>query len=63
MPETGLTQLQLFPDTAVTGSGKRLCAAWPIDRPTLTEVPAADEPGTPQTEQLPFDSDEMRSAA
>lgn len=63
MPETGSTQLQLFPDTAVAGSGKLLCAAWPIDRPTLTEVLAADEPTTPQAEQLPFDSDEMRWAA
>ncbi|GFE20139.1 hypothetical protein [Streptomyces nigrescens] len=63
MPETGYTQLQLFPDTAVAGSGRRLCAAWPIDRPTLTEVLATDEPTTPQADQLPLDSDEMRSAA
>lgn len=63
MPETGPTQPQLFPDTAVTGSGKRLCATWPIDRPTLTELLVAGEPGTPQAEQLPFDSDEMRQAA
>lgn len=63
MPETVYTQSPLFPDTAVTGSGRRLCAAWPIDRPTLTEALAADEPTTPQTEQLPLDSDEMRSAA
>ncbi|GES27835.1 hypothetical protein AB0G60_03070 [Streptomyces angustmyceticus] len=58
-----MDQLALFPDTAVTGTGRRLCAAWPIDRPTLVEVLAADEPGAPQAEQLPFDSDEMRSAA
>ncbi|MEE6264961.1 hypothetical protein ACJ6WD_09495 [Streptomyces sp. VTCC 41912] len=56
MPETGPTQLQLFPDSAVTGSGKP--RPWPL-------VVADDEtPATaPQTEQLPFDSDEMRSAA
>lgn len=63
MPKTGPTQPQLFPDNAVTGSGKRLCAAWPIDRPTLSEVLTADEPATSQIEQLPFDSDEMRQAA
>ncbi|WP_329143596.1 hypothetical protein OIU91_06340 [Streptomyces sp. NBC_01456] len=58
------TQPALFPDTAVAGSGKLLCEAWPIDRPTLTEVPATDEPtAAPQAEQLPFGNDEMRSAA
>ncbi|MFJ3950224.1 hypothetical protein ACIPXV_09165 [Streptomyces libani] len=62
MPETAFDQL--FPDDAVTGTGRLLCAAWPIDRPTLTEVLAADAPAAdPQAEQLPFDNDEMRQAA
>ncbi|MGA4875928.1 hypothetical protein [Streptomyces lydicamycinicus] len=56
MPETAYTQLQLFPDTAVTGSGKP--RPWP-----LVVADTEKLAGPPQAEQLPFDSDEMRSAA
>jgi hypothetical protein len=60
MPET---VDQLFDDSAIVGTG-RLLGDWPITAPTLVEVPATAEPATaPQAEQLPLDSDEMRSAA
>ncbi|MFD8545568.1 hypothetical protein [Streptomyces sp. NPDC059649] len=64
MPETAsYPHPQLFPDDAVTGSG-RLLGDWPITTPTLIEVPVTDEPATaPQAEQLPTGSDEMRWAA
>ncbi|MFF8784726.1 hypothetical protein [Streptomyces sp. NPDC015125] len=61
MPETASDQL--FDDSAVVGTG-RLLGDWPITAPTLVEVPTATaKPTAPQAEQLPFDSDEMRSAA
>ncbi|MEV7466204.1 hypothetical protein AB0O20_06765 [Streptomyces kronopolitis] len=61
MPETASDHL--FDDSAIVGTG-RLLGDWPITAPTLVEVPATDQPTVaPQAEQLPFDSDEMRSAA
>ena len=50
-----MNQLALFPLSAITVTGK----------PRPWSATAADETpaGPPQTEQLPSDSDEMRSAA
>ena len=57
MPETGSTQLPLFPLSAITVTGK----------PRPWSATAADDEVqefVPQTEQLPLDDgDEMRSAA
>ncbi|MFB6568273.1 hypothetical protein [Streptomyces noursei] len=69
MPETGPTQLQLFPDSAVTGTGRLLPypgqkvvtgTGEPRPRPLVV---ADEDLASPQTEQLPFDSDVMRQAA
>ncbi|MET7795744.1 hypothetical protein [Streptomyces decoyicus] len=62
MPETGPTQLQIFPDDAVTGSGKPT-SDWPITAPTLTPALASAVTSRPRAEQLSLDGDEMRSAA
>lgn len=56
MPETGY-QPQLFDDSEIVGSGRP--RPWPVLAPTGDEASA----GPPQTDELPFDDDEMRSAA
>lgn len=62
MPES--TQPQLFPDSAVTGSGQPI-GDWPITAPTLTAAPtpAPVAAPRPQADELPLDDDAMRWAA
>lgn len=54
-------QPELFPPSAVTGSG-RLLGDWPINRAPIAPVPDTPAAGATQDDELPFGIDEEAAA-